>query len=109
VPELDRGNLAPVPIVNLREPPLIQLHQKPSAWGTALTRRQAEADHGLRAFTLGVNNNMVLRLAVPALVASSYRDGASHRGYLGALRGGRLSHLSQRRVPTKPTTYQGSP
>jgi FtsH-binding integral membrane protein len=43
--------------------------RKAPAWGTAVTRSQAEVDQGLRAFMLGVYNNMVLGLAVSALVA----------------------------------------
>ena len=39
------------------------------AWGTTATRTQVEVDQGLRAFMLGVYNNMVLGLAVSALVA----------------------------------------
>ncbi|HEY7382880.1 MAG TPA: Bax inhibitor-1/YccA family protein [Beijerinckiaceae bacterium] len=39
------------------------------AWGTTATRSQAEVDQGLRAFMLGVYNNMVLGLAVSAVVA----------------------------------------
>jgi FtsH-binding integral membrane protein len=40
-----------------------------TAWGGTLARSQAEIDVGLRAFMLGVYNNMVLGLAVSALVA----------------------------------------
>jgi FtsH-binding integral membrane protein len=47
----------------------MQPYQKPSAWGTTVTRSQAEVDLGLRAFMLGVYNNMVLGLAISALVA----------------------------------------
>ena len=40
------------------------------AWGTtATTRSQVEVDQGLRAFMLGVYNNMVLGLAITGLVA----------------------------------------
>lgn len=40
------------------------------AWGSApLARSQAEVDQGLRAFMVGVYNNMVLGLALSALVA----------------------------------------
>ncbi len=40
-----------------------------TAWGGTLARSQAEIDVGLRAFMLGVYNNMVLGLAISALVA----------------------------------------
>jgi FtsH-binding integral membrane protein len=40
-----------------------------SAWGQTVTRSQAEVDQGLRAFMLGVYNNMVVGLAISALVA----------------------------------------
>jgi len=44
--------------------------QNRTAWGTtATTRSQVEVDQGLRAFMLGVYNNMVLGLAVTGLVA----------------------------------------
>jgi FtsH-binding integral membrane protein len=44
--------------------------QNRTAWGTtATTRTQVEVDQGLRAFMLGVYNNMVLGLAVTGLVA----------------------------------------
>ncbi len=39
------------------------------AWGTTATRAQVEVDQGLRAFMLGVYNNMVLGLAITGLVA----------------------------------------
>jgi hypothetical protein len=40
-----------------------------SAWGSTLARSQVEIDAGLRSFMLGVYNNMVLGLAISALVA----------------------------------------
>ncbi len=40
-----------------------------SAWGQTVARSQAEVDQGLRAFMLGVYNNMVIGLAISALVA----------------------------------------
>ncbi len=43
--------------------------QNRTAWGTTATRTQVEVDQGLRAFMLGVYNNMVLGLAVTGLVA----------------------------------------
>ena len=44
--------------------------QNRTAWGTtATTRTQVDVDQGLRAFMLGVYNNMVLGLAVTGLVA----------------------------------------
>jgi FtsH-binding integral membrane protein len=47
-----------------------QYKSNPYAWGgTTVARSQAEVDQGLRAFMLGVYNNMVLGLAISALVA----------------------------------------
>jgi uncharacterized protein len=46
-----------------------QYNPNPYAWGTTATRTQAEVDQGLRAFMLGVYNNMILGLAISALVA----------------------------------------
>jgi uncharacterized protein len=44
--------------------------QNRTAWGTTATSRtQVDVDQGLRAFMLGVYNNMVLGLAVTGLVA----------------------------------------
>jgi FtsH-binding integral membrane protein len=43
--------------------------QNRTAWGTTAARTQVEVDQGLRAFMLGIYNNMVLGLAVSALVA----------------------------------------
>jgi len=44
-------------------------NQIASGGGLARTRTQAEVDQGLRAFMVGVYNNMVLGLAISALVA----------------------------------------
>jgi hypothetical protein len=46
-----------------------QFNPNPSAWGGTVARTQVEVDQGLRAFMLGVYNNMVLGLAISALVA----------------------------------------
>ena len=46
-----------------------QFNPNPSAWGGTVARTQVEVDQGLRAFMLGVYNNMTLGLAVSALVA----------------------------------------
>src|SRR3954471_9245785 len=46
-----------------------QFNQNPSAWGGTVARTAAQVDQGLRAFMLGVYNNMVLGLAISALVA----------------------------------------
>ena len=40
-----------------------------TAYGTGFARTAAQVDQGLRAFMLGVYNNMVLGLAISALVA----------------------------------------
>ncbi|HEX8664701.1 MAG TPA: Bax inhibitor-1/YccA family protein [Beijerinckiaceae bacterium] len=46
-----------------------QFNPNPSAWGGTVARTQVEVDQGLRAFMLGVYNNMVLGLAISAMVA----------------------------------------
>jgi len=43
--------------------------QNPTAFGTGFARSAAQVDQGLRTFMLGVYNNMVLGLAISALVA----------------------------------------
>ena len=43
--------------------------QNPYAYQAGYARSQAEVDQGLRAFMLGVYNNMILGLATSALVA----------------------------------------
>ena len=43
--------------------------QNPSAFGTGYARTAAQVDQGLRTFMLGVYNNMVLGLAISAVVA----------------------------------------
>ena len=43
--------------------------QNQTAYGTGFARTAAQVDQGLRAFMLGVYNNMVLGLAISALVA----------------------------------------
>jgi len=42
---------------------------KSTAWGSPVSRSRVEVDQGLRAFMLGVYNNMILGLAISALVA----------------------------------------
>ena len=43
--------------------------QNPAGYGSGYAQTQAEVDQGLRSFMLGVYNNMVLGLAISALVA----------------------------------------
>ena len=43
--------------------------QNQTAYGTGFARTAAQVDQGLRTFMLGVYNNMVLGLAISALVA----------------------------------------
>ncbi|WP_243370052.1 Bax inhibitor-1/YccA family protein [Microvirga solisilvae] len=43
--------------------------QNQNAYGTGFARTEAQVDQGLRTFMLGVYNNMVLGLAISALVA----------------------------------------
>ena len=61
-----------------------QFNPNPYAWGTTATRTQAEVDQGLRAFMLGVYNNMVLGLAISALVALGVNKLAVASGPAGA-------------------------
>ena len=44
-------------------------NQNPSGYGAGYARTTADVDQGLRAFMLGVYNNMIMGLAVSALVA----------------------------------------
>src|SRR5918993_269628 len=43
--------------------------QNPTAYGTGFARTAAQVDQGLRTFMLGVYNNMIVGLAISALVA----------------------------------------
>ncbi|MFL5054339.1 MAG: Bax inhibitor-1/YccA family protein [Microvirga sp.] len=61
-----------------------QFNPNPSAWGGTVARTQAEVDQGLRAFMLGVYNNMVLGLAISALVALGVNKLAVANGPAGA-------------------------
>jgi FtsH-binding integral membrane protein len=61
-----------------------QFNPNPSAWGGTVARTQAEVDQGLRAFMLGVYNNMVLGLAISALVALGVNKLAVASGPAGA-------------------------
>ena len=61
-----------------------QFNPNPYAWGTTVTRTQAEVDQGLRSFMLGVYNNMVLGLAISALVALGVNKLAVASGPTGA-------------------------
>ncbi len=45
------------------------VNQNPTAYGSGFARSSAQVDQGLRSFMLGVYNNMVLGLAVSAIVA----------------------------------------
>ncbi|WP_349369255.1 Bax inhibitor-1/YccA family protein [Salinarimonas sp.] len=56
------------------------------AYGTGVARPQAEIDQGLRAFMLGVYNNMVLGLGVTGLVAfATYVAAGSSEALFNAL------------------------
>jgi FtsH-binding integral membrane protein len=56
------------------------------AFGTGVARPQAEIDQGLRAFMLGVYNNMVLGLGVTGLVAlATYMAASSNEALFNAL------------------------
>jgi uncharacterized protein len=61
-----------------------QFNPNPSAWGGTVARTQVEVDQGLRAFMLGVYNNMVLGLAISALVALGVNKLAVASGPAGA-------------------------
>ena len=56
-----------------------------SAWGSTLARSQVEIDAGLRSFMLGVYNNMVLGLAISALVALGINMAATTADPSGAV------------------------
>ncbi|HEX2552405.1 MAG TPA: Bax inhibitor-1/YccA family protein [Microvirga sp.] len=56
-----------------------------TAWGGSLARSQAEIDVGLRSFMLGVYNNMVLGLAISALVALGLNMAATTADPSGAV------------------------
>lgn len=47
----------------------MQPYQNPTGYGAGYAQTQAEVDQGLRSFMLGVYNNMILGLAISALVA----------------------------------------
>ncbi|TDR90040.1 Bax inhibitor-1/YccA family protein [Enterovirga rhinocerotis] len=47
----------------------MQSYQNPPGYGAGYAQTQAEVDQGLRSFMLGVYNNMILGLAISALVA----------------------------------------
>ena len=68
-----------------------QFNPNPTAWGTTATRSQVQVDQGLRAFMLGVYNNMVLGLAVSALVALGVNKLAVASGPAGAV--GRIGSI----------------
>src|SRR5215207_3743886 len=53
----------------LKRTPMQQFNPNPSAWGGTVARTQVQVDQGLRTFMLGVYNNMVLGLAISAVVA----------------------------------------
>src|ERR671921_159963 len=59
--------------------------QNPTAFGTGFARTAAQVDEGLRAFMLGVYNNMVLGLAISALVALGINMAAVTTGPTGGL------------------------
>ena len=50
----------------------MQPYQNPTGYGAGYAQTQAEVDQGLRSFMLGVYNNMILGLAVSALVALAW-------------------------------------
>src|SRR5687768_5572085 len=59
--------------------------QNPSAFGTGYARTAAQVDQGLRTFMLGVYNNMVVGLAISALVALGINMAATTTSPTGAL------------------------
>jgi len=65
--------------------------QNQTAYGTGLARTAAQVDQGLRAFMLGVYNNMVVGLGISALVAlgvnmaATTSDPASAAGQVGGV------------------------
>jgi len=58
--------------------------QNQNAYGTGFARTATQVDQGLRAFMLGVYNNMVLGLAISALVALGVNKLAIASGPAGA-------------------------
>ena len=63
------------------------------AFGTGIARTAAQVDQGLRSFMLGVYNNMVLGLAISAVVALGINMAATTADPSGAVaRGIDLSH-----------------
>jgi uncharacterized protein len=65
--------------------------QKQYAYGTGFARTAAQVDQGLRSFMLGVYNNMILGLAVSAVVAlginmaATTSDPAAAAGRIGSI------------------------
>jgi FtsH-binding integral membrane protein len=59
--------------------------QKQYAYGTGFARTAAQVDQGLRSFMLGVYNNMVLGLAISALVALGINMAATTADPSGAV------------------------
>src|SRR4051812_50082807 len=86
-----------------------QFNPNPSAWGTTATRSEVQVDQGLRAFMLGVYNNMTIGLAISALVALGVNKLAVASGPAGAA--GRIGSvfLTQFRPPpyTTPLMWGG--
>jgi uncharacterized protein len=60
------------------------VEQNPSAFGTGFARTAAQVDQGLRSFMLGVYNNMVLGLAISAVVALGINMAATTSNPAGA-------------------------
>ena len=59
--------------------------QNPTAFGTGIARTAAQVDQGLRSFMLGVYNNMVLGLAISAVVALGINMAATTADPSGAV------------------------
>lgn len=62
--------------------------QNQTAYGTGFARTEAQVDQGLRAFMLGVYNNMILGLAISALVALGINMAATTDASQGVARVG---------------------
>ena len=85
-----------------------QYNPNPSAWGTTVARTQVEVDQGLRAFMLGVYNNMVLGLAISALVALGVNKLAVTASVAEAYRNAAGQAADRRPVPDRSSATRST-
>jgi uncharacterized protein len=88
-----------------------QYNPNPTAWGTTYARSQAEIDQGLRAFMMGVYNNMILGLGISALVALGINKLAVTASVADAYRtaGGQAVRMGGQYLTPIGYTLYGSP